>query len=160
MMNLTSIVNSLSPVLLAVDSLSRTWLQPLSLLGLRGYIAWVFFSSGLSKIQSWDSTLYLFTDEYHVPFLPAELAAYFGTAAELVLPPLLLCGLLGRATALALFIFNIIAVIAYPYLHTLEGAAGYWQHIYWGSLLAILTIFGVGRFSLDKLIITRQYLNI
>ena len=59
---------------------------PLLLLFCRLWVAWVFFNSGLIKISSWDSTLYLFELEYQVPILPWELAAYLGTAAELVLP--------------------------------------------------------------------------
>lgn len=136
---------------LATDTFSQTLLQPLSLLGMRLYVAWVFFASGLTKIQSWSSTVSLFEDEYHVPLLSPNLAAYLGTAAELILPILLVLGLFGRMTALALFIFNIIAVISYPYLQTIEGAGGYWQHVYWGALLAVLVIFGLGRFAVDAI---------
>ena len=38
-------------------------------------IAAVFWSSGLTKIASWDTTIALFRDEYMVPLLPPEIAA-------------------------------------------------------------------------------------
>ncbi|SEA87143.1 putative oxidoreductase [Thiothrix caldifontis] len=125
------------------------FVKPLTLLGFRVYVAWVFFASGLTKIQSWSSTLYLFEDEYTVPFLSSELAAYLGTAAELVLPVLLVIGLLTRPAALALFVFNIVAVISYPYLFTIEGAGGFWQHVFWGAMLWTVFVFSPGKFSLD-----------
>ena len=68
-------------------------LRPLLLLALRLYLASVFFRSGLTKIADWDTTLYLFTEEYAVPVLPPALAALMGTAGELLLPPLLALGL-------------------------------------------------------------------
>lgn len=64
----------------------QTHAMPLLLLFCRLWVAWVFFNSGLIKIASWDSTLYLFEFEYQVPLLPWEFAAYSGTFAELVLP--------------------------------------------------------------------------
>lgn len=53
---------------------------PLVLLFVRIWAAKAFLQSGLVKIQSWDSTLYLFEEEYQVPLLPWEMAAYLGTA--------------------------------------------------------------------------------
>jgi hypothetical protein len=40
-----------------------------ALLFARLYVAQAFFLSGLTKIQNWETTIALFTDEYHVPFL-------------------------------------------------------------------------------------------
>ena len=50
---------------------------PLAILQLifRLSIASVFFKSGHSKILSWDTTILLFANEYHVPLLGPELAA-------------------------------------------------------------------------------------
>jgi putative oxidoreductase len=114
-------------------------------LAIRLYIAWVFFKSGLLKIQSWESTLALFEYEYAVPLLSTEMAAYLGTAAELVLPVLLALGLAGRFAALALFLFNIVAVISYPDL----SDVGRQHHLYWGMLLAMLAVHGSGLLSAD-----------
>lgn len=131
------------------------FVKPITLLVFRVWVAWVFFASGLTKIQSWSSTIYLFEDEYNVPILPPELAAYLGTAAELILPVLLALGILTRPAALGLFVFNIIAVISYPYLFTIEGAGGYWQHVFWGAMIWTVFVFGPGRFSLDYMIAKR-----
>ena len=50
-------------------------LQPAAQLAARWFIAGVFFRSGLTKIADWETTVALFTDEYHVPLLSPELAA-------------------------------------------------------------------------------------
>jgi putative oxidoreductase len=117
-------------------------------LAVRLTVAAVFFKSGLTKIASWDSTLFLFENEYAVPLLPPELAAYLGTAAELALPVLLVLGLGTRFAALALFVFNIVAVISYPDL----GAIGLKDHQYWGLFLLVTLFHGPGRLSLDHFI--------
>ncbi|NKC11379.1 MAG: DoxX family membrane protein [Gammaproteobacteria bacterium] len=122
---------------------------------LRIYIGyWVFFRSGLTKIQSWDSTLMLFEYEYAVPVLSPKLAAYAGTAAELVLPVLLILGLGGRCAAFALFVFNIVAVLSYP---ALAGKIGELWHVAWGAGLAILVMYGPGVASVDHFIV--RWLN-
>ena len=124
------------------------WLAPLGDLLLRLYVANVFWKAGLVKIQSWSSTLYLFSEEYKVPLLPPEIAAYLGTGVELLFPVLLAFGLAGRFAALVLFVFNIIAVISYPTLN----AAGIADHQLWGLLLALLVLRGPGKLSLDHLL--------
>lgn len=124
------------------------WLSPLSILGIRLWVAWVFFRSGLTKINSWDSTLYLFEYEYAVPLLSPELAAYLGTAAELSLPILLALGLAGRFGAIALFVFNIVAVISYPDLNL----AGIRDHQVWGIMLLVPLLQGPGKLSIDHLL--------
>lgn len=115
-------------------------------LGLRLFIADVFFKSGLTKIQTWDSTLYLFREEYKVPLLPPELAAWLGTGAELALPVLLVFGLFGRFGALGLTILNAVAVYSY---YDQLSEAGRNQHLYWGLLLAVLLVHGMGKWSVD-----------
>ncbi|GAB2653920.1 DoxX family protein [Vibrio panuliri] len=121
---------------------------PLLLLFCRLWVAWVFFNSGLIKISSWDSTLYLFELEYQVPLLPWELAAYMGTAAELILPVFLAFGLVTRPMAAILFVFNIIAVVSYPLL----WEKGFYDHQLWGLMILIVIVWGPGPISLDKLI--------
>ena len=129
------------------------YLAPISILALRLWVAWVFFKSGMLKIGSWDSTMYLFEYEYSVPLLPPEIAAYLGTAAELSLPVLLALGLAGRFGALALFVFNIIAVISYPDLN----AAGLRDHQVWGLMLLVPMLHGPGKLSLDYLITKKWF---
>ena len=124
-------------------------LKPVLTLGFRLYIAYVFFNSGLTKIASWSSTLSLFREDYKVPLLPPELAAYMATAGELALPILLVFGFLSRPAALALFILN--AVAAYSLSQTdFASVAGHWQHITWGTMIAVIFTFGPGAISIDK----------
>jgi putative oxidoreductase len=122
-----------------------TQLTPLGDLILRCWVAFAFFVSGLTKIQNWNSTVYLFNEEYHVPLLPPEVAAYFGTGTELCFPVLLAFGLFGRLAAAVLIIFNIAAVISYPDL----GAAGLEQHAVWGIMLLVCVLHGPGKWSAD-----------
>lgn len=119
--------------------------QPLGALLARLYIAQVFFLSGLTKIRDWDTTLLLFTEEYHVPLLPPAVAAVMGTAGELALPVLLVLGLAGRFSALGLSVVNVVAVLSLSEI----APAAFQQHLTWGALLAALALFGPGRWSLD-----------
>ena len=121
------------------------YLSPVSILALRLWVAWVFFKSGMLKFNSWDSTLYLFEYEYAVPVIPFELGAYMGTAAELTLPILLAFGLAGRFGAIALFVFNITAVLSYPDIN----AAGIRDHQVWGLMLLVPMLMGPGKLSVD-----------
>lgn len=115
----------------------------------RAYVAQVFFLSGLTKVRDWDTTLLLFTEEYQVPLLPPELAAWMGTAGELALPVLLLLGLGGRFAALGLSVVNVVAVFSLSDI----APAALQQHITWGVLLAVLVLYGVGRWSLDHVVL-------
>ncbi len=123
-------------------------IEPLSLLTVRVYLFNAFFLAGLTKIRDWESTLFLFEYEYAVPFLPPHFAAYLGTAAELILPLLLLVGFLTSASAIGLFIFNIVAVLS---LAEMPHAA-FLLHVIWGILIFSLIIWGAGIASLDSLI--------
>ena len=109
--------------------------------GIRLYLARVFIASALTKIQDWNITLALFENEYHVPVLSPAAAALLGTAAEFGLPLLLLAGFGTRLAALALFAFNVVAVISYPDL----SDAGLKDHILWGALMLVLAVYGRAR---------------
>lgn len=133
--------------------IAEGWLAPVLDLAIRIWVGMVFFQSGLTKILSWDTTLALFENEYAVPLLPPQLAAYMGTAAELVLPVFLVLGLGGRLSAAALFVFNIIAVVSYPDL----GEVGLKDHQYWGLLLLIPLLHGPGKISVDHFLRRRLF---
>jgi len=128
-----------------------SYLQPIALLAARLYVAWVFFAAGLTKLRDWDTTLFLFEEEYNVPFIPFELAAYLGTAGEILLPIILVLGLASRFGALGLSILNIVAVIS---LAEIAPAALY-SHVIWGLLLLLTVLFGAGKISLDNLFKTK-----
>ncbi len=125
--------------------------QPVFALAVRLYVAKVFFFSGLTKIADWNITVALFENEYQVPFLSPAVAALLGTGAELLLPALLALGLGSRAAALALFAFNIVAVVSYPDL----SDAGFKDHLLWGALMLVTFVYGPGRLALDALIARR-----
>jgi putative oxidoreductase len=123
-------------------------IAPILDLAIRLWVAAAFFQSGLAKIQSWETTLALFENEYSVPLLPPALAAYLGTATELLVPVLLVIGLGGRFAAAVLFVFNIVAVVSYGDL----SEAGLMQHQIWGLLLLVTLLHGPGKLSIDHLI--------
>lgn len=124
---------------------------PVLLLFCRLWVAYVFFNSGLTKITTWDSTLYLFEYEYQVPLLPWQMAAYLGTATELTLPIFVALGLLTRPMAAILFVFNIIAVVSYPLL----WEKGFYDHQLWGLMILMIVVWGAGPFSIDRLLKNR-----
>jgi putative oxidoreductase len=132
----------------------EVWPQALALLAARLYLFEVFFRSGLTKVQDWDATLFLFNEEYHVPVLPPELAAWMGTGGELGFSMLLALGLVTRPAAVGLFFVNAMAVISYPDL----APAALKDHHLWGVLAVVLAAFGGGRLSLDALA-WRRWLN-
>ncbi len=125
---------------------------PIGHLVVRVWLANIFFSAGLVKIQTWLSTVTLFTYEYHVPLLPPELAAVLATGIELIWPVLLVLGLGGRLMYFVLFVYNLMAVVSYPFLWTAVGFAGLQQHINWGLLIMMLIFYGSGKLSIDYLL--------
>jgi len=130
----------------AIDTLELA--APVSDLLLRLWVAKIFFQSGLTKIQSMDTTIMLFKYEYEVPLLSPEVAAYAGTFAELFFPVLLALGLAGRFAAISLFVFNIVAVVSYPTLNEI----GREQHLVWGMMLLVAVLRGPGKLSIDHFI--------
>ncbi|MFZ4125349.1 MAG: DoxX family protein [Rickettsiales bacterium] len=121
-------------------------LQPLWWFGVRLWIAVVFFKSGLVKIDDFETTILLFAEEYNVPFIPPELAAYSGTFFELTCPVLLTLGFGTRFAALTLLAMT--AVIQFTYLDHV-------QHYYWAILLTGLIIHGGGKWSLDRVLLRK-----
>jgi putative oxidoreductase len=113
-------------------------------LPLRVGVAAVFWLSGTTKLSNWNSALELFRDEYRVPLLPPDLAAYLATGIELSAPVLLVLGLLTRPTAFVLLgMTAVIEIFVYP--------LAWPTHIQWAAMLLVLLCRGPGRFSLDHL---------
>ena len=124
------------------------WLEsvPYSLLAipLRVAVATVFWNSAMTKIASWDTTIELFTEEYKVPVLAPELAAWMATSIELGMPVLLVLGLLTRPAVLVLLgMTSVIQVFVYP--------QAWPTHIQWASMMLVLLWRGPGVVSLDHL---------
>jgi putative oxidoreductase len=130
------------------------WLDaaPYALLALpiRFAVATVFWRSGQGKLANWDTTLYLFTDEYKVPLLPPEFAAQMATMIELSTPVFLLFGLASRAaSAVLLGMTAIIQIFVYP--------MSWPTHIQWAAMLLILLFRGPGTLSLDHVVRARLW---
>jgi putative oxidoreductase len=124
---------------------------PLVDLAIRYEVAQAFFRSGVVKLGNWPGTLYLFRNEYRVPLLPPELAAWLGAFGELFFPPLLLLGLATRFAALSLSVVNVVAVVSF--WHVLrENEAALASHYYWALLLLVTLCHGPGKLSVDHLI--------
>lgn len=117
---------------------------------LRFAVATVFWNSGMVKIASWNTTLALFAEEYRVPLLPPELAAYMAAAIELTTPVMLVLGLLTRpAAALLLGMTIVIEIFVYP--------QAWPAHIQWAAMLLVLLCRGAGKLSIDYML--QRWLN-
>ena len=115
-------------------------------------IAAIFWRSGQTKVSGFsirEETFVLFREEYRVPLLPPDLAAYLATTAEHVLPLLLVLGLATRLSALGLLgMTAVIQLFVYP---------GAWpEHGLWAALLLWLIARGGGTISVDHLLWSRS----
>lgn len=139
--------------------MSRIPSSVITLIG-RFSLAAVFWKSGQTKVENFsidvidgtfhlgwprlaDATLYLFQEEYALPLLSTEIAAYMATFAEHLLPIMLLLGLGTRFAALGLLGMTlIIQLFVYPDAYAVHGT--------WAAVLLYLMAMGGGYFSLDQ----------
>jgi putative oxidoreductase len=99
----------------------------------------------MAKLANWDTTISLFTDDYKVPLLSPEVAAYMATTIELTTPVLLLLGLFTRPAALVLLgMTSVIEIFVYP--------QAWPTHIQWAAMLLVLLSRGAGTWSIDHLL--------
>ncbi|WP_413206909.1 DoxX family protein [Rhodospirillum sp. A1_3_36] len=90
----------------------------------------------------------LFAEEYKVPLLPPELAAWMAALGEMVFPILLVLGLATRLSALGLLGMTlVIQIFVYPNLWS--------DHMLWAAGLLFLIAKGPGWLSLDFLVARR-----
>jgi len=105
----------------------------------------VFLKAGLVKVQSWETTVALFRDEYRVPVFSPELAATMASTVELGCSTLLIAGLATRIATLPLLgMLTVIQLFVYP--------SAWPEHLVWGSILVALLTRGAGALSLDRLL--------
>lgn len=136
---------------------------PHSLIALLGRlsIAATFWKSGQTKVEGFvldlvagefqfgwprlaESTIPLFQEEYRLPLLPPEFAAYAAASAEHVFPALLVVGFATRFSALALLVMTVtIQLFVYPSAYPVHGV--------WATVLVYLLARGAGSYSLDAL---------
>lgn len=123
---------------------------PILELGMRVAVGATFFRSGMNKIESFDTAIVLFREEYRLPLLPPEIAAYLGTTVELSAPVLLVLGLFARLGAAALLAMTMtIQFLVYP--------ANWPEHLMWASILAYVLTRGPGALSIDRAIAFRLF---
>ena len=144
---------------------------PASLIALLGRfsIAAVFWKSGQTKIDGFAidiidgtftlgrpslsySAIALFSQEYRVPLIAPDIAAYIAAFSEHFFPLLLLIGLGTRFAALALLgMTAVIQIFVYPDAYPIHGT--------WATILLYLVATGPGRLSLDHWIARRMNRN-
>jgi putative oxidoreductase len=130
------------PLLVRIRDALQALPYALLALPLRFALATVFWMSGTTKLANWGTAVALFTDEYKLPVLPPELAAYIAASIELTTPVLLVLGLFTRAAALVLLgMTTAIEVFVYP--------QAWPTHIQWAAMLLVLLCRGAGSWSLD-----------
>ena len=106
----------------------------------------IFWLSGRTKVDGTlrvtDGAVELFRDEFKLPLIAPELAAYLAAYAEHVFPLLLVAGLFTRGAALALLgMTAVIQIFVYP--------DAWPTHLSWAAILLYLVRHGGGRLSLD-----------
>ena len=128
-------------------------------------IAAVFWKSGQTKIEGFaidivsgdftlgiprlsNSAVFLFKEEYKLPFLSPELAATMAALGEHILPVLILFGLATRLSALGLLVMTlVIQVFVYPGAYATHGT--------WAAVLLFLMAYGPGKLSIDAWVARR-----
>jgi putative oxidoreductase len=133
----------------AAQALERVpyWLLAIPL---RVAVATVFWNSAMTKLADWNAALQLFSEEYKLPVLPPEVAAYIAVSIELSTPVLLVLGLGVRPAALVLLgMTSVIEIFVYP--------QAWPTHIQWAAMLLVLLCRGAGSLSLDHLIRRRWW---
>ncbi|MGB5725384.1 MAG: DoxX family protein [Parasphingorhabdus sp.] len=124
--------------------------EAIALLFTRVALAGIFWRSARTKVEdgSWlqmsDTTVFLFKEEYGMPY--PEITGLIATYAEHFLPLLVVFGLFTRVGAAGLLAMTlVIQLFVYP--------EAWWQtHIIWVALTGILIVRGGGMFSLDRMI--------
>ncbi|NBB50809.1 DoxX family membrane protein [Rhizobium sp. CRIBSB] len=112
-------------------------------------IAAPFLLSGRTKVEGLltvtDTTFYLFAEEYRLPAIPSDLAAYAATWSEHLFPLLIILGLATRLSAAALLGMTlVIQIFVVP--------TGWPTHLLWAGPLVYLLARGPGALSLDRVL--------
>ncbi|RQS87974.1 DoxX family protein [Burkholderia contaminans] len=134
-------------LLRAAQTLERVpyWLLAIPL---RIAVATIFWNSAMTKLANWDAALQLFADEYRLPLLPPEVAAYMAVSIELSMPVLIVVGFAARPAALVLLgMTSVIEIFVYP--------QAWPTHIQWAAMLLVLLCRGAGLLSIDHVVRTR-----
>jgi putative oxidoreductase len=115
-----------------------------------------FWRSGQTRIEGFhikESTFFLFREEYRVPLLPPDFAAYLTTFSENVFSVLLIVGLASRLSAAGLLGMT-------PVIQTFVYPSGWPDHILWATALLVIVSRGPGVLSLDYLLFRKQHVAV
>ena len=114
----------------------------------------VFWMSARTKVAEGtllslsDNAIWLFREEYKLPLLPPELAAYLSPVGEHLFPVLLVIGLASRFAAAGLLMMTlVIEVFVYPAAYPVHGP--------WAVCCLVIMIHGAGFLSIDHLLVQR-----
>jgi putative oxidoreductase len=139
------------------DKIAATWSDFLLLAG-RVFLGWLFLASGYGKLGNIAGTTAYFTN---LGMSPPEFWAWFAAIAEVVLGAALIVGIATRYTALALFVWVLVATaIAHRYW-TYPAAQQAGQYNNWLKNISIMggTLYafvaGAGRYSVDAMLSKR-----
>lgn len=129
--------------------------ESLMLLFVRVVLGGIFWRSGQTKVVEGsfftlnDTTVELFRTEYSGVPLPPEWGAPMATAAEHILPAMLMAGLFTRLSASGLIgMTMVIQIFVYP--------ESWWtEHALWVAMALVLLVRGGGLFSLDALLLRK-----
>lgn len=96
-----------------------------------------------------DSTFFLFENEYALPVLPVNVAAYLATYSEHLFALMLFVGLGSRLGAAGVLgITAVIQLLVYP--------SAWPTHLGWAVLLLVIIAQGPGKLSLDHVLFGRR----
>lgn len=116
---------------------------------LRLGVAAPFLLSGRTKVEGLltvtDTTFYLFAEEYRLPLIPPDLAAYAATWSEHLFPVLIILGLATRFSAAALLGMTVV-------IQLFVVPTGWPTHLLWAGPLVYLLARGPGALSLDRVL--------
>ncbi len=112
-------------------------------LGMRVWLAQIFFVSGVIKVTHWQTALNLAATEYPVSWMSPVTAAYTGAAIELIAPIFLVLGLMTRYAAIPMLILSL--VIQFSYLP-------FDNQLFWAVIFGWYVIQGAGPISADNLL--------
>lgn len=130
----------------------------LSMLGLRLYLAYEFWESGMAKLhgENWFPDI---QDKFPFPFnaIPSEISWQLATWSELLMPVMLVLGLGARFASLSLIILTIVAWIS---VHAGNGYNvcdnGFQLPLIYLVMFVPLLLSGPGKLSLDYWIARRM----
>jgi putative oxidoreductase len=123
--------------------LARIAAWPLIDLGIRIWLAQIFFVSGVLKVTNWHTALDLAATEYPVSWMDPVTAAYVGAAIEVICPVFLAVGLLTRYAAVPMLILSLVIQFSYR---------SFDSQIFWACLFGWYVVQGAGPLSLDRVL--------